>query len=394
MAKNTENDRAQHDDAHNKHEGSSIPFYIFIALVLGAITYLEFALVQHQGTWFAGFGGNTILLLLIGLSVVKFVMVVMFFMHLKQDDRTFTGFFTSGMVIAGGTLLALSALFTVRSVAAAQTPQQEEQMQADTEAHDAEAEPSAAHHFEYPAPKTLDVSVIDLAPDGQILAGMSVVGSGGPSQRAANSRGKRTKAGIPLAAPPAAVTLPDPFTQQPAAQQPAAQQAATQPAQQPAQPAQAGAQNAAPASGNAGGGPLLADADVSAGEAVFTTNCASCHQTTGQGIPGAFPPLAGHAPELANAKGGHEYLATLLLYGLQGEINVSGQTYNGVMPAWAQLSDDDLAHVLNYVLSSWGNKDAVPADYPAFAPADIAAKRDAGLSSQQVYDLRKTLNLP
>ncbi len=392
MAKNTENDQAQHDDAHNKHEGSSVLFYIFVALVLGAITYLEFALVQHQETWFAGLSGGAILALLIGLSVVKFVMVVMFFMHLQGDDRTFTGFFTSGMVIAVGTLFALSALFTVRSVAAAQTPQQEQQLEAETEAHDAEAEPSRAHRFEYPAPKTLDVSVIDLAPDGQILAGMSVVGSGGPSQRAANSRGKRTKAGIPLAAPPAAVTLPDPFTQQ-ASVQPAAQQATTQPAQ-PAQPAQAGTQNAAPASGNAGGGPLLANADTSAGEGIFTTNCASCHQTTGQGIPGAFPPLAGHAPELANAKGGHEYLATLLLYGLQGEINVSGQAYNGVMPAWAQLSDDDLAHVLNYVLSSWGNADEVPADYPAFTPEDIAAKRDAGLSSQQVYDLRKTLNLP
>ena len=389
MAKNTENDQAKHDDAHHKHEGSSVLFYIFIALVLGAITYLEFALVEHREAWFAGLSGSAILLLLIGLSVVKFVMVVMFFMHLKQDDRTFTGFFTSGMVIAVGTLFALSALFTVRSVAAAQTPQQEEQMQAETEAHDAGTEATQAHRFEYPAPKTLDVGVIDLAPEGQILAGMSVVASGGPTQQAASSQGEHTSAGIPLAGPPAAVTLPDPFAQQPAAQQPPASQQTQPAAQQPAQAAQTGTQNAASASG-----PLLADADTSAGEKIFNANCAACHQTTGQGVPGAFPPLVGHAPELANAKGGREYMENLLLYGLQGEINVSGQAYNGVMAAWSQFSDDELASVLNYVLSSWGNADAMPADYPAFTAGGFKSQRSANLSSQQVYELRQTLNLP
>ena len=418
MAKNTENDQAQRGDAHNEHEGSSISFYVFIALVLGAITYVEFALVEHQDTWFAGLGTNMTLVLLIGLSVVKFVMVVMFFMHLKQDDRTFTGFFTSGMVIAVGTLLALSALFTVRSVAAAQTPQEELQQQ--TEADDTGSEPPLAHRSEYPAPKTLDVQVLNLTPYQQIQAGMSVEASGGPAKISAAQtyKAKTTAGGIPLAAPPAAVTLPDPFAQ-PAAQQPAAQQpAAQQPAaQNPAAPAaaqqpaaqQPAAQNpAAPAAaqpaaqqpataaantaGNAGG-PLLTDADTSAGEAVFTTNCVSCHQTTGQGIAGAFPPLVGHAPEVANAEGGHEYMEKLLLYGLQGEINVSGQAYNGVMPAWSQLSDDDIANVLNYVLSSWGNADAMPADYPAFTADGVTSQRADNLSSQQVYDLRKTLNL-
>ena len=68
-------------------------------------------------------------------------------------------------------------------------------------------------------------------------------------------------------------------------------------------------------------GPLLADADLSAGEGVFTTNCASCHQASGEGVAGAFPPLVGHASELAVAEGGHEYLENLLLYGLQGEIS-------------------------------------------------------------------------
>ena len=393
MAKNTANDHADDHEAQQQHEGSSVLFYILIALVLGVITYVEFALVEHQDTWFAGLGRGTILTLLVGLSVVKFVMVVMFFMHLKQDDRTFTGFFTSGMVIATGTLLALSALFTVRSVAAAQTPPEQE-VQQQTEAHDAGAEPTAAHRFEYPAPKTLDVDVLNITPDYQIQAGMSVEDAGGAAKISAAQtyKSKRTVGGIPLAAPPAAVTLPDPFAQQPAAQQPAAQQTAAQPAaQQPAPTAQA---STPAATGNAGGGPLLADADTSAGEAVFTTNCVSCHQATGKGIPGAFPPLVGHAPEVANAQGGHEYMEKLLLYGLQGQINVSGQAYNGVMPAWSQLSDDDIANALNYVLSTWGNADAMPADYPAFTAGGIKSQRADNLSSQQVYQLRQTLNLP
>ena len=92
------------------HEGSSVGFYILIALILGVITYVEFALVEYKDTWFAALSGPLILALLIGLSVVKFIMVVMFFMHLKGDDRTFTGFFSSGMVIAVGTLFALSLL--------------------------------------------------------------------------------------------------------------------------------------------------------------------------------------------------------------------------------------------------------------------------------------------
>ncbi len=398
MAKNTKNDHADDQETHQQHEGSSIFFYIFIALVLGAITYVEFALVEHQDTWFSGLSGGAILALLVGLSVVKFVMVVMFFMHLQQDDRTFTGFFTSGMVIAVGTLFALSALFTVRSVAAAQTPQQE-QVQAETQ--DAEAEATIAHRFEYPAPKTLDVNVIDFAPEGQVIAGSSIVGGGEASTISAVQAAQEDRGvgGIPLAPLPSTVTLPDPFAQQPVIQQPAVQQpqAAAQPApQQPTaqQPAQAGTQNAAipPAGGDAG--PLLTEVDSSAGEAVYTTNCASCHQATGQGIPGAFPPLVGHAPVLANAEGGYEYLENLLLYGLQGEINAAGQTYNGVMPAWAQLSDDDLANVLNYILSSWGNADAMPADYPAFTAESVASQRSANLSSQQVHELRQTLNLP
>ena len=130
--------------------------------------------------------------------------------------------------------------------------------------------------------------------------------------------------------------------------------------------------------------------DLSAGETVFTTNCASCHQTTGLGVAGAFPPLKGHVPTLYNAD--RSYLIDLLLYGLQGEVQIEDQTYNGVMPAWQQLSDDDIANALNYVTHAWGNADALQ-NFKPYEATEIKSARGDSLSSDQVYALRQKLGL-
>lgn len=130
-----------------------------------------------------------------------------------------------------------------------------------------------------------------------------------------------------------------------------------------------------------------------AGEKVFTTNCAACHQAGGTGVPGAFPPLVKHVPALLNAKGGHDYMPHLLLGGLQGKITVEGTAYNGVMPSWSQLSDQQIADVLNYVSTAWGNDKLLPKDFKPFTAADVKADRAKKLSSSQVYDLRQKLNL-
>lgn len=149
-----------------------------------------------------------------------------------------------------------------------------------------------------------------------------------------------------------------------------------------------GVQAAAPASG-----PSNAEimASLPGGEGIFNANCASCHQSNGQGITGAFPPLAGHVPGLYNAD--RDYLPNLLLYGLQGQINVAGVGYNGVMPAWAQLSDEDLAAVLNYITTAWGNESDVQ-NFQAYQPEDVASKRSNSYSAIQIHDeLRANLNL-
>ncbi|MDP5208515.1 copper-containing nitrite reductase [Microbulbifer sp. 2205BS26-8] len=86
------------------------------------------------------------------------------------------------------------------------------------------------------------------------------------------------------------------------------------------------------------------------GKRTYDQNCMACHQSGGQGIPGAFPPLAGSDYLLAKP----DRSIDVLLNGLSGKITVNGQAYDGVMPA-VQLSDESIANVLTYVLNTWGN---------------------------------------
>jgi mono/diheme cytochrome c family protein len=95
------------------------------------------------------------------------------------------------------------------------------------------------------------------------------------------------------------------------------------------------------------------------GAQVFSANCVACHQAHGKGLPGVFPPLDGS--EWVN--GDERVLANILLHGINGDITVAGQAFKGTMPAFAQLSDAELAAVLTHVRSAWTNKSgAVNAD--------------------------------
>jgi nitrite reductase (NO-forming) len=89
---------------------------------------------------------------------------------------------------------------------------------------------------------------------------------------------------------------------------------------------------------------------VERGKGVYAANCAACHQANGQGIAKAFPPLV--RSDYLNADKVRAIRA--VTGGLQGPITVNGEKYNGVMPAWT-LSDEDVAAVLSFVYSSWGN---------------------------------------
>src|SRR5258705_4924492 len=91
------------------------------------------------------------------------------------------------------------------------------------------------------------------------------------------------------------------------------------------------------------------------GKVVYSTTCAACHQATGEGVEGTYPPLAGS--EWVN--GDEAKVIRIVLHGLTGPVEVAGETYSGMMPPWGGvLKDPELAAVLTYVRSAWGNKAA------------------------------------
>jgi mono/diheme cytochrome c family protein len=99
------------------------------------------------------------------------------------------------------------------------------------------------------------------------------------------------------------------------------------------------------------------------GASLFQENCSACHQPTGQGIPGAFPALAGNPFVVGPA----DPVAVTVLNG------------RGGMPTFKEdLTDEQIATVLTYVRSAWGNK------APPIEVATVAAKRTGGSVSENV----------
>jgi len=98
------------------------------------------------------------------------------------------------------------------------------------------------------------------------------------------------------------------------------------------------------------------------GKRLFATVCAACHQPSGQGLPGRFPPLAGS--DFLNSN--KERAIQVVLNGLQGEVVVNGMKFNNSMPQFP-LTDQDIAAALTYVYNSFGNsgKDVTPEEVKA-----------------------------
>jgi nitrite reductase (NO-forming) len=103
---------------------------------------------------------------------------------------------------------------------------------------------------------------------------------------------------------------------------------------------------------------------IEAGKKIYMQACFACHQTNGEGVANAFPPLA--KSDYLNADPARSI--DVLLKGLSGEIMVNGKKYNSIMPS-QQLSDEEVAHVLTYVYNSWGNNGTV------VSPKDVQKRR-------------------
>ncbi|MGP4933409.1 copper-containing nitrite reductase, partial [Pseudoalteromonas nigrifaciens] len=92
------------------------------------------------------------------------------------------------------------------------------------------------------------------------------------------------------------------------------------------------------------------DEQIRFGQRVYEANCMACHQANGEGIPGAFPPLAKSDYLNNNPLLG----VNAIIKGLSGPIKVNNVNYNGVMPAM-NLNDEDIANVITFVLNNWDN---------------------------------------
>jgi mono/diheme cytochrome c family protein len=108
------------------------------------------------------------------------------------------------------------------------------------------------------------------------------------------------------------------------------------------------------------------------GKAAYGQVCIQCHQPTGLGLPGVYPPLAGSEW----VQGSEERVIRIVLYGLKGPLKVKGTEFgNAQMPSFRRgtsynWSDEKIAAVLTYVRQEWGNK-AAP-----IAPEKVAEIRD------------------
>ena len=91
------------------------------------------------------------------------------------------------------------------------------------------------------------------------------------------------------------------------------------------------------------------------GAQIYGAQCVACHQASGGGLPGVFPPLAGS--EWVTGK--DALAAAILLHGVTGKLTVKGAAYNGQMPAFKdKLNDTELAAVLSHIRSQFGNSAA------------------------------------
>lgn len=87
------------------------------------------------------------------------------------------------------------------------------------------------------------------------------------------------------------------------------------------------------------------------GAILYSNFCESCHMKDGSGLAQLIPPLA-NADYL---KENPDKTACIIKYGMSGAITVNGKVYNQPMPAVKQLSDAEIANVINYIYTALNN---------------------------------------
>ena len=126
------------------------------------------------------------------------------------------------------------------------------------------------------------------------------------------------------------------------------------------------------------------------GAEIYAKLCSSCHAPDGRSLATVAPPLAGHAVRILEA-GGRGHLIRIVLNGMSGPIEVSGRKYNDMMTPLRYLKDEQVADVLNFVLTSWGNDVLLPKDFKPFAAGEILKERQPVLSPREMAARRPAL---
>jgi mono/diheme cytochrome c family protein len=127
------------------------------------------------------------------------------------------------------------------------------------------------------------------------------------------------------------------------------------------------------------------------GQKIFKERCVLCHQEDAQGAAGVAPSLVGTlVPYLASAEG-KRYLAQILISGMIGPIDTEGHKFNGMMPSFrADLSDTEIAAIINYVLGAFNGVSDAGATTPV-APEDVAAASASNPIATSTRALRQAL---
>ena len=121
------------------------------------------------------------------------------------------------------------------------------------------------------------------------------------------------------------------------------------------------------------------------GADIFNANCAICHQSNGNGIPGMYPPLADSIGSYVAIPQGRAYLIRVVSFGMNGPISVHGQIYNGMMQPWQKFKDEEIAQVLNYVLTTF-NASLLPKNFSPLTSDEVKKYRT---TTSALGDVRK-----
>jgi mono/diheme cytochrome c family protein len=126
------------------------------------------------------------------------------------------------------------------------------------------------------------------------------------------------------------------------------------------------------------------------GAAIFNSNCVICHQADATGLSGMYPPLADSIGSYVAIPRGRAYLVHVVSFGMTGPIAVHDQIYNGVMYPWPNFTDEDIAQVLNYVLTSFNAK-LLPKDFAPLTVEEVKKYRTANTAMGDVHQEREAL---